>query len=137
METRTSGSTGRGMLLLRRCLLGLAAQIAMPPAAAAHLNHPMCRRTTQLTDRQKEFAFSLSPRPASTADKVAVYVREASGYVKVQNGFMQSSRPLAMSQHPQCMDAEGLMRTLAVEDYFWSCTSGIRPASCTSINELI
>jgi hypothetical protein len=62
-------------------------------------------------DRQKEIALALSACPASVADKVAVYVLEKSGYVKVrdsQNGFTAIvQHALPNSQDPQCMDAEG------------------------------
>ena len=111
MEIRTSGSTRRGMLLVRTCLLSLAAQIVMPPAAAAQSNQAMTRQTPQLIDRQKEIALALSSCPASIADKAAVYVLESSGYVKVresQNGFTAIvQHALPISQDPQCMDAEG------------------------------
>lgn len=110
MEIRFSGATGKGLLLVRTCLLGLAAQIAMPPAAAAQSNQ-MNRQTPQLMDRQKEIALALSACPASIADKAAVYVLESSGYVKVresQNGFTAIvQHALPISQDPQCMDAEG------------------------------
>jgi hypothetical protein len=75
-------------------------------------------------DRQREIALALSACPASVASKAAVYVLEASGYVKVresQNGFtaiVQHSLPT--SQEPQCMDAEGtrtlLLRMLKVAE---------------------
>ena len=111
MEIKTSGSTRRGMLLVRTCLLSLAAQIVMPPAAAAQSNQAMTRQTPQLMDRQKEIALALSACPASIADKAAVYVLESSGYVKVresQNGFTAIvQHALPISQDPQCMDAEG------------------------------
>ena len=111
MEIRSSGTTRRGMLLVRTCLLGLAAQIAMPPAATAQSNQSMTRQTPQLMDRQKEIALALSSCPASIANKAAVYVLESSGYVKVresQNGFTAIvQHALPISQDPQCMDAEG------------------------------
>jgi hypothetical protein len=74
MEIRSSGSTRRGTLLVRTCLLGLAAQIAMPPIAAAQSNQAMTSQMLQLMDRQKEIALALSACPASVADKAAVYV---------------------------------------------------------------
>src|SRR5215468_11645544 len=111
METRTSRSSHRGMLLVRTCLLSLAAQIMMPPAVAAQENQAMARQTPQLMDRQREIALALSACPASLADKAAVYVLESSGYVKVrdsQNGFTAIvQHALPNSQDPQCMDAEG------------------------------
>jgi hypothetical protein len=111
MEIRSSGWTRRGMLLARACLLGLAAQIAMPPAAAAQANQAMTGKTPPLMDRQKEIALALSACPPSIADKAAVYVLEGSGYVKVresQNGFTAIvQHALPISQDPQCMDAEG------------------------------
>ena len=111
MKTRTSGSTRRGLLLVRTCLLSLAAQIAMPPASAAQANPATTRQTPQLMDRQKEIALALSACPASIANKAAVYVLEGSGYVKVrasQNGFTAIvQHALPISQDPQCMDAEG------------------------------
>ena len=111
MEIRTLGSTRRGMLVARTCLLSLAAQIVMPPAAAAQSNQAMTRQSPQLMDRQREIALALSACPASIADKAAVYVLESSGYVKVrdsQNGFTAIvQHALPNSQDPQCMDAEG------------------------------
>jgi len=62
-------------------------------------------------DRQKEIALALSACPRFVADQAAVYVLEASGYVKVRdsdNGFtaiVQHSLPTA--QERRCMDAEG------------------------------
>jgi len=92
-------------------LLGFAAQIAMPPAAAAQTNQAVTRQTPQLMGRQKEIALALSACPASIADKAAVYILEGSGYVKVresQNGFTAIvQHALPISQDPQCMDAEG------------------------------
>jgi hypothetical protein len=89
----------------------MAAQIVMPPAAAAQSNQAMTRQTPQLIDRQKEIALALSACPASIADKAAVYVLESSGYVKVresQNGFTAIvQHALPISQDPQCMDVEG------------------------------
>jgi hypothetical protein len=76
MEITSSGSTRRGMLLVRTCLLGLAAQIAMPPAAAAQSNQAMTSKARQLMDREKEIGLALSACPASIADKAAVYVLE-------------------------------------------------------------
>src|SRR5262252_6588208 len=111
MEIKTLGSTGRGMLVARTCLLSLAAQIVMPPTAAAQSNQAMTRQSPQLMDRQREIALALSACPASIASKAAVYVLDSSGYVKVrdsQNGFtaiVQHSLPTA--QEPQCIDAEG------------------------------
>ena len=64
-----------------------------------------------LMDREKEIALALSACPAAVAGKVAVYVLEKNGYVKVresQNGFtavVQHVRPT--SKEPQCMDSEG------------------------------
>src|SRR5262252_7960779 len=111
MEIRTLGSTRRGMLVARTCLLSLVAQIVMPPAAAAQSNQAMTRQSPQLMDRQREIALALSACPASIADKAAVYVLESSGYVKVrdsQNGFTAIvQHALPNSQDPQCMDAEG------------------------------
>src|SRR5215467_11750604 len=111
MEIRTLGSTRRGMLVARTCLLSLAAQIVMPPTAAAQSNQAMTRQTPQLMDRQKEIALALSACPQSIADKAAVYVLESSGYVRVReskNGFTAIvQHALPISQDPQCMDAEG------------------------------
>lgn len=111
MEIRSSGSTRRGMLVVSTCLLGLAAQLAMPPAVTAQSNQAMTSKTPQLMDRQKEIALALSACPASIANKTAVYVLESSGYVRVresQNGFTAIvQHALPSSQDPQCMDAEG------------------------------
>jgi len=79
MEIRSSGWTRSGRLLVRTCLLGLAAQIAMPPAAAAQAIQAMTGKTPLLMDRQKEIALALSACPPATADKAAVYVLEDSG----------------------------------------------------------
>lgn len=111
MEIRTSGSTRRGMLIVRTCLLSLAAQIALPPVAAPQANQATTKQTPQLMDRQREIALALSACPSSIADKAAVYVLEGSGYVKAresQNGFTAIvQHALPISQDPQCMDAEG------------------------------
>src|SRR6516165_5082743 len=111
MEIKTLGSTRRGMLVARTCLLSLAAQIVMPPASAAQSNQAMTRQSPQLMDRQKEIALALSACPPTVATKAAVYVLEKSGYVKVrdsQNGFTAIvQHALPNSQDPECMDAEG------------------------------
>src|SRR5499425_1539385 len=101
--------------LIRICLLGLAAQVAMSASAAAQSTQAAGSQQPPLMDRQKEIALALSACPPFVASKAAVYVLDKSGYVKVrdsQNGFtaiVQHSLPT--SQEPQCMDAEGT-RTL-------------------------
>src|SRR5712664_2550853 len=75
--------------LIRICLLGLAAQIAVSAPAAAQSTQAAGSQPP-LMDRQKEIALALSACPPSVAGKAAVYVLEKSGYVKVresQNGF--------------------------------------------------
>ena len=99
------------MSLIRVCLLGLAAQMAIGASGAAQSTQAAASQTPSLMDRQKEIALALSACPESVADKAAVYVLEKSGYVKVresQNGFtaiVQHSQ--LTTQEPQCMDAEG------------------------------
>jgi hypothetical protein len=64
-----------------------------------------------LMERQREIDLALSACPAAVASKAAVYVLEATGYVKVresQNGFTAIvQHAMLTSQEPQCMDAEG------------------------------
>jgi len=97
--------------LIRICLLGLAAQVAVSASAAAQSARAAGSQPPPLMDRQKEIALALSSCPPSVASKAAVYVLDKSGYIKVrdsQNGFtaiVQHSLPT--SQEPQCMDAEG------------------------------
>jgi hypothetical protein len=101
--------------LIRTCLFGLAALIAVGAFAAAQSTQIAVSQRPPLMDRQKEIALALSACPPTVASKAAVYVLDKSGYVKVrdnQNGFtaiVQHSLPSA--QEPQCMDAEGT-RTL-------------------------
>jgi hypothetical protein len=101
--------------LIRTCLLGLAALIAVGAFAAAESTQIAVSQQEPLMERQKEIALALSACPPTVASKAAVYVLDKSGYVKVrdnQNGFtaiVQHSLPNA--QEPQCMDAEGT-RTL-------------------------
>jgi hypothetical protein len=96
--------------LVRTCLLGLVAQIAVSMSAAAQSTQAAASRPP-LKERQTEIALALSACPTSVASKAAVYVLDKSGYVKVQdseNGFtaiVQHSLPT--SQEPRCMDAEG------------------------------
>jgi hypothetical protein len=97
--------------LMRICLSGLAAQIAVSAPAAGQSTQAAGSQLPPLMDRQKEMALALSACPLSVASKAAVYVLDKSGYVKVrdsQDGFtaiVQHSLPTA--QEPQCMDAEG------------------------------
>ena len=98
------------MSLIRICLLGLAAQIAVSWSGAAQSTQAAGSQPP-LMDRQKEIALALSACPPSVATKAAVYVLDKSGYVKVrdsQNGFTAIvQHALPTSQEPQCMDAEG------------------------------
>ena len=97
--------------LIRVCLLGLAVDAAVSASAAAQQAPNAGAQKPPLMDRDKEVALALSACPPSVASKAAVYVLDASGYVKVrdsQNGFtaiVQHSLPT--SQEPQCIDAEG------------------------------
>jgi len=97
--------------LIRICLLGLAAQIALSASAAAQSTQAAASQQPPLMNREKEIALALSACPPSVAGKAAVYVLDKSGYVKVRdtrNGFtaiVQHSLPTA--QEPRCMDAEG------------------------------
>src|SRR5262250_1662390 len=97
--------------LIRICLLGLAAQVAMSASAAAQSTQAAGSQQPPLMDRQKEIALALSACPPSVASQAAVYVLDKSGYVKVrdsQNGFTEIvQHSLPASQEPQCMDAEG------------------------------
>ena len=92
--------------------LGLIAQIGASVPAAAQ-SEPASQ--PPLMDREKEIALALSACPSSLAGRVAVYVLDELGYVKVrdsENGFtaiVQHSLPT--TQEPQCIDAEGT-RTL-------------------------
>jgi hypothetical protein len=96
--------------LAHALLLRLAVQLTMSVSAAAQ-TLPAVTTQPALMDPPREIALALSACPAFVADKAAVYVLEASGYVKVresQNGFtalVQHSLPTA--QEPRCMDAEG------------------------------
>ena len=97
--------------LIRICLLGLAAQVAVSASAAAQSARAAGSQPPPLMDRQKEIALALSSCPAAVASKAGIYVLERSGYVKVrdsENGFtaiVQHSLP--NSNESQCMDAEG------------------------------
>jgi hypothetical protein len=97
-----------GMICI--CWFMLAAQTVLSiPAAAQSVQSS--GSTPPLIDRQKEIAMALSACPLSVASKAAVYVLDASGYVKVrdsQNGFTAIvQHSLTTSREPQCMDAEG------------------------------
>jgi len=113
MENQTIPRTGKVAMLMRICVLGLAAQVAVRAWAMAQSTQAQAAGTQAppLIDRQKEIALALSACPTAVASKAAVYVLEKSGYVRVrdsQNGFtaiVQHSQPAA--QEPQCMDAEG------------------------------
>ena len=102
--------------LIRICLLGLAAQVAMSASAAAQSTQAAGSQQPPLMDRQKEIALALSACPPFVASKAAVYVLDKAGYVKVrdsENGFtaiVQHSLPA--SQEPQCIDAEGTRKLL-------------------------
>jgi hypothetical protein len=95
------------LIICNAAAAGLAAS-ASPPAEPTQ---PAASQVPKLMERQKEIALALSSCPASVASKAAVYVLEASGYVKVresQNGFTAIvQHALPNSQDPQCVDAEG------------------------------
>jgi hypothetical protein len=97
--------------LMRTCLFGLAALIAVGAFAAAESTQGAVSQRQPLMDRQKEIALALSACPPTVASKAAVYVLEKSGYIKVrdsQNGFTAIvQHVLPTSQDPRCMDAEG------------------------------
>lgn len=111
MENRMTGHLGKGVAVVRICLLGLATQVAMNAVVVAQSTQAAGSELPQLMEREKEIALALSACPKSVASKAAVYVLEKPGYVKVrdsENGFtaiVQHSLPI--SQEPQCMDAEG------------------------------
>ena len=99
------------MSLIRICLLGLAAQIAVSGSAAAQSSQAAGIRQPPLMDREKEIALALSACPPSLASQATVYVLDELGYVKARDGendftaIVQHSLPT--TQEPQCMDAEG------------------------------
>jgi len=106
------GPSGAAMIAVRICLLGIAAPATMSLGVAGQSAQGITNEQTQpLMDRQKEIALALSACPPSAVDKAAVYVLGKSRYVKVrdsQNGFTAIvQHALAISQDPQCMDAEG------------------------------
>ncbi len=99
------------MTLIRICLLGLAAQIALSTTATAQSTQTAGSQTPPLMERQKEITLALGACPSFVASKAGVYVLEKSGYVKVRdsrNGFTAIvQHSLLTSQEPQCMDEEG------------------------------
>lgn len=104
------------------CLVALTLQCSSAAFALAQASPAAASRP--LMDREKEIALALSACPSGLAEKAAVYVLGASGYIKVResgNGFtaiVQHSVPGA--QEPQCMDQEGartfLQRMLLVAE---------------------
>jgi hypothetical protein len=98
-------------LILLLIICNAAAAGLAVSASPAEPTQPPASQVPKLLERQKEIALALSSCPASVASKAAVYVLEASGYVKVresQNGFTAIvQHALPNSQDPQCMDAEG------------------------------
>jgi hypothetical protein len=97
--------------MVRNYLLGFAALIAVSLSSVAQSTQAVGSQPPPLKDRQKEIALALSACPPSVASKAAVYVLEATGYVRVrdsQNGFTAIvQHAIPNSQDPQCMDAEG------------------------------
>jgi hypothetical protein len=106
------------------CLVALTLQCSSAAPALAQASPAAASRPLAMMDREKEIALALSACPPGLAEKTAVYVLGASGYIKVResgNGFtaiVQHSVPSA--QEPQCMDQEGartfLQRMLLVAE---------------------
>jgi hypothetical protein len=106
------------------CLVALTLQCSSAAPALAQASPAAASRPLAMMDREKEIALALSACPPGLAEKAAVYVLGASGYIKVResgNGFtaiVQHSVPSA--QEPQCMDQEGartfLQRMLLVAE---------------------
>jgi hypothetical protein len=106
------------------CLVALTMQCSNAAPALAQASPAAASRPLAMMDREKEIALALSACPPGLAEKAAVYVLGASGYIKVresENGFtaiVQHSVPGA--QEPQCMDQEGartfLQRMLLVAE---------------------
>lgn len=106
------------------CLVALMLQCSSAAPALAQASPAAAGRPLAMMDREKEIALALSACPPRLAEKAAVYVLGASGYIKVResgNGFtaiVQHSVPGA--QEPQCMDQEGartfLQRMLLVAE---------------------
>jgi len=98
-------------MLLKRIGLSSVAAVLVSAIAAAQSPVDAGRQTPQPMDRQKEIALALSACPAALAPKAAVYVLEATGYMKVresQNGFTAIvQHVMPTSREPQCMDTEG------------------------------
>ena len=111
MKNQPDQYAGKTSSAMRRFLSGRAGWVAIGLAAAAQLSPAAEVERPPLMERQREIALAQSACPASVAAKAAVYVLEASGYVKVresQNGFTAIvQHALPTSQEPQCMDAEG------------------------------
>jgi hypothetical protein len=111
MNNQPDQYVGKASGAMRRFPWRQAGWVAAGLAAAAQWTPATGAETPPLMDRQREIALAQSACPAPVANKAAVYVLEATGYVKVresQNGFtalVQHSLPT--SQEPQCMDAEG------------------------------
>lgn len=99
------------MSLMRVSLFVLASHMAMSAFVWAQSATATADQQPRLMDREREVALALSACPPGIASQTAVYVLQASGYVKArdgQNGFtaiVEHSEPT--SQEPQCMDAEG------------------------------
>ena len=98
-------------MLLKRIGLSSVAAVLVSAIAAAQSPVDAGRQTPQPMDRQKEIALALSACPAAVAPKAAVYVLEATGYMKVReshNGFTAIvQHVMPTSREPQCMDTEG------------------------------
>jgi hypothetical protein len=106
------------------CLVALTLQYSSAAPALAQVSPAAASRPLGMMDREQEIVLALSACPPALAEKAAVYVLGASGYIKVResrNGFtaiVQHSVPGA--QEPQCMDQEGartfLQRMLLVAE---------------------
>ena len=81
MENQTIPRAGKVAMLMRICVLGLAAQVAVRAWAMAQSTQAQAAGTQAppLMDRQKEIALALSACPTAVASKAAVYVLEKSG----------------------------------------------------------
>ena len=124
MNMKHKAWLGRTWKRSAACLVALTLQCSIAAPALAQASPAAASRPPALMDREKEIALALSACPPGLAEKAAVYVLGASGYIKVResgNGFtaiVQHSVPDA--QEPQCMDQEGartfLQRMLLVAE---------------------
>jgi hypothetical protein len=124
MDMKPKARLGATWKRLAACVMALTLKCSSAAPALAQVSPAAASRPPAMMDREKEIALALSACPPGLAEKAAVYVLGASGYIKVResgNGFtaiVQHSVPGA--QEPQCMDQEGartfLQRMLLVAE---------------------